>query len=394
MKERERWRPEEDSLLHAYVKKYGAREWNLVSQRMNKDLDRDGKSCEERWKNYLKPGIKKGSLSEEEQRLVISLQAKYGNKWKKIAAQVPGRTAKRLGKWWEVYKEKQQKKDTEDTPMHSSNLVTEGNKYHHILETFAEKYMQNQNQYISPSPSITVAMPPPSLSLNFPTNTIPVPDFLNLPAPNPFSSMELLPDRSPWILTAKKSSVSSSYTSSEYSASPSCSSPSVTLSLSPSLNSHVAPAPKNTANEISETSARDKSSIHFDDSAPNRQAASDGVIMQQMSTLFEHYKDLEERHQSWLKHKKEASWRLKRLQDQLESEKARKRREKIEEIDSKVWALREEEKICLDRLEKDYRDQIARLHKDEEFKEARMMEMWTAQHVQLSNLFKQIVHRH
>lgn len=57
----------------------------------------------------MKPGIKKGSLSEDEQRLVISLQAKHGNRWKKIAAQVPGTTAKRLSKWWEVYREKQDK---------------------------------------------------------------------------------------------------------------------------------------------------------------------------------------------------------------------------------------------------------------------------------------------
>jgi hypothetical protein len=66
MKERKRWRFEEDSLLHAYVKRYWPREWNLVSQRMNRALDRDLKSCAERWKNYLKLRIKKGSLSEDE----------------------------------------------------------------------------------------------------------------------------------------------------------------------------------------------------------------------------------------------------------------------------------------------------------------------------------------
>lgn len=75
-------------MLRAYVKQYGPREWNLVSQRMNIILNRDVNSCSERRKNYLKPGIKKGSLTEEEQRLVIRLQAKHGNKWKKIAAQV------------------------------------------------------------------------------------------------------------------------------------------------------------------------------------------------------------------------------------------------------------------------------------------------------------------
>ncbi|KAK1369791.1 hypothetical protein POM88_035883 [Heracleum sosnowskyi] len=83
---------------------------------MNTPLDRDAKSCLERWKNYLKPGIKKGSLSEEEQCLVIRLQVKHGNKWKKIAAEVPGRTAKRL----------------------------EDNKYNQILETFAEKLVKER----------------------------------------------------------------------------------------------------------------------------------------------------------------------------------------------------------------------------------------------------------
>lgn len=47
---------------------------------MNATLDRDAKSCLERWKNYLKPGIKKGYLTKEEQQLVICLQAKHGNK--------------------------------------------------------------------------------------------------------------------------------------------------------------------------------------------------------------------------------------------------------------------------------------------------------------------------
>ncbi|KAI4972361.1 hypothetical protein ZWY2020_003286 [Hordeum vulgare] len=105
-KERQRWRREEDAILRSYVRQYGPREWNLLAQRMNAPLDRDAKSCLERWKNYLRPGIKKGSLTDDEQRLVICLQAKHDNKWKKIAAEVPGRTAKRLGKWWEVFKEK------------------------------------------------------------------------------------------------------------------------------------------------------------------------------------------------------------------------------------------------------------------------------------------------
>nr|CCU64215.1 ScMYB63 protein [Saccharum hybrid cultivar Co 86032] len=36
MKERQRWRPEEDAVLRAYVRQYGPREWHLVSQRMKR----------------------------------------------------------------------------------------------------------------------------------------------------------------------------------------------------------------------------------------------------------------------------------------------------------------------------------------------------------------------
>ncbi|KAF5953757.1 hypothetical protein HYC85_006613 [Camellia sinensis] len=175
MKERQRWRPEEDALLHAYVKQYGPREWNLISQRMNTTLDRDAKSCLERWKNYLKPGIKKGSLTEEEQRLVIRLQANHGNKWKKIAAEVPGRTAKRLGKWWEVFKEKQQREQKENNKV--IDLVEDG-KYDLILETFAEKLVKER-----PGPTFLMAtsnggappnlLPPWLSNSNAPSNVRP-----------------------------------------------------------------------------------------------------------------------------------------------------------------------------------------------------------------------------
>ncbi|KAJ0707909.1 putative transcription factor MYB-HB-like family [Helianthus annuus] len=193
MKERQRWQPEEDALLRDYVNQYGPREWNLISQRMSKTLDRDPKSCLERWKNYLKPGIKKGSLTPQEQALVISLQAKYGNKWKKIAAEVPGRTAKRLGKWWEVFKEKQIKQQIHNSKITGSSTsnplppppsvaVVSGccsspekaiqGTYDHILETFAEKYVQpylkptmpNLNSPILSLGSTSRAEPEPSLT--------------------------------------------------------------------------------------------------------------------------------------------------------------------------------------------------------------------------------------
>ncbi|KAA8547821.1 hypothetical protein F0562_004250 [Nyssa sinensis] len=339
MKERQRWQPEEDALLRAYVKQYGAKEWNLISQRMGKTLDRDPKSCLERWKNYLKPGIKKGSLAPEEQSLVISLQAKYGNKWKKIASEVPGRTAKRLGKWWEVFKEKQlkqlqksqQRTDYTDPPAVSAvpgggspEKALQG-KYDHILETFAEKYVQPklfayQSLPLPVMPNLAFSEPPPVLSLG----SVTIPEPVN----SSTTSSSVLP---PWMNATSMGSTTSSLSSSSSTPSPS-----------------------------------------------------------QMGTLIQHCKELEEGRQNWMQHKKEATWRLNRLEQQLESEKARKKREKMEEIEAKIRCLREEETGFFGRIEGEYREQLSALQRDAESKEAKLMEAWCNKHVKLIKLVEQI----
>uniref|UniRef100_A0A5B7B5Y6 Putative transcription factor AS1 n=1 Tax=Davidia involucrata TaxID=16924 RepID=A0A5B7B5Y6_DAVIN len=321
MKERQRWRAEEDALLRAYVKQYGPREWNLVSQRMNTPLDRDAKSCLERWKNYLKPGIKKGSLSEEEQRLVIRLQAKHGNKWKKIAAEVPGRTAKRLGKWWEVFKEKQQREHKENNKV--IEPIEEG-KYDRILENFAEKLVKER-----PAPPFLMATSNGGFLHTDP------------PAPPPPT---ILP---PWLSNSNAASAVRPP------------SPSVTLSLSPS------PA------------------IPW--LQPER--GPDNLLI---SELVECCRELEEGHRALAAHKKDASWRLTRVELQLESEKASRRKEKMEEIESKVKALREEQKAALDGIEAEYRNELAGLRRDAEAKEQKLAEQWAAKHQRLTQFLQQM----
>uniref|UniRef100_A0A5B7BUZ7 Transcription factor AS1 n=1 Tax=Davidia involucrata TaxID=16924 RepID=A0A5B7BUZ7_DAVIN len=375
MKDRQRWQPEEDALLRAYVKQYGPKEWNLISQRMSKTLDRDPKSCLERWKNYLKPGIKKGSLTPEEQTLVISLQSKYGNKWKKIASEVPGRTAKRLGKWWEVFKEKQLKQlhktqqrgpDYTDPPAVSAvsgsgspEKALQG-KYDHILETFAEKYVQPklfayQSLPLPVMPNLSFSEPPPVLSLG----SVTIPEPVN----SSTTSSSVLP---PWMNATNIGSTTSSLSSSS-----STPSPSVSLTLSPSEPAILDP-------------------VQPEMCLPGR-----FFPVQQMGTLVQCCKELEEGRQNWLQHKKEATWRLNRLEQQLESEKARKKREKMEEIEAKIRCLREEEMGFFGRIEGEYREQLSALQRDAENKEAKLMEAWCGKHVKLVKLVEQIgVHSH
>ena len=106
--------------------------------------------------------------------------------------------------------------------------------------------------------------------------------------------------------------------------------------------------------------------------------------------LVECCRELEEGHRAWVAHKKEAAWRLRRVELQLESEKACRRREKREEIESKVKALREEQKATLDRIQAEYREQLEGLRRDAEAKEQKLAEQWTAKHLCLTKFLEQM----
>jgi transcription factor MYB, plant len=80
------WTDAEDAILMDYVKKHGVGNWNAV--RKNTELFRCGKSCRLRWANHLRPNLKKEAFTPEEERLIIQLHAKLGNKWSRMATHV------------------------------------------------------------------------------------------------------------------------------------------------------------------------------------------------------------------------------------------------------------------------------------------------------------------
>ena len=80
------WTAVEDAILMEYVRKHGEGNWNTVQK--NSGLARCGKSCRLRWANHLRPNLKKGSFSPEEERIILELHARFGNKWARMATQV------------------------------------------------------------------------------------------------------------------------------------------------------------------------------------------------------------------------------------------------------------------------------------------------------------------
>ncbi|XP_062209325.1 transcription factor MYB101-like [Phragmites australis] len=101
------WTTAEDTMLMDHVRRHGEGNWNAV-QRMT-GLLRCGKSCRLRWTNHLRPNLKKGSFSPDEELIIAQLHAQLGNKWARMAAHLPGRTDNEIKNYWNTRTKRRQR---------------------------------------------------------------------------------------------------------------------------------------------------------------------------------------------------------------------------------------------------------------------------------------------
>ncbi|XP_071696778.1 transcription factor MYB41-like [Rutidosis leptorrhynchoides] len=95
------WTAEEDQKLVDYIQKNGYGNWRTLPK--NAGLHRCGKSCRLRWTNYLRPDIKRGRFTFEEEETIIQLHSVLGNKWSAIATRLPGRTDNEIKNYWNTH---------------------------------------------------------------------------------------------------------------------------------------------------------------------------------------------------------------------------------------------------------------------------------------------------
>ncbi|XP_062217238.1 transcription factor LAF1-like [Phragmites australis] len=142
------WSPEEDERLRDYILKHGLGCWSAVPAKAG--LQRNGKSCRLRWINYLRPGLKRGMFSQEEEDIVINLQAKLGNKWSQIAMQLPGRTDNEVKNYWNSYLKKRvmqaQGGSNPKSPAELTSMSTTEPSMHHHIKNSSASTASSQDQ--------------------------------------------------------------------------------------------------------------------------------------------------------------------------------------------------------------------------------------------------------
>ncbi|KAL1537117.1 Myb-like DNA-binding domain [Salvia divinorum] len=137
------WTMEEDLILMNYIANHGEGVWNSLAR--SAGLKRTGKSCRLRWLNYLRPDVRRGNITPEEQLLIMELHAKWGNRWSKIAKHLPGRTDNEIKNYWRTRIQKHIKHAENSNDQASTSHVSSSCPPDHTVESYSPPSFNGNN---------------------------------------------------------------------------------------------------------------------------------------------------------------------------------------------------------------------------------------------------------
>ncbi|XP_010457323.1 PREDICTED: transcription factor MYB28-like [Camelina sativa] len=150
------WTTEEDKKLISYIHDHGEGGWRDIPQKAG--LKRCGKSCRLRWTNYLKPEIKRGEFSSEEEQIIIMLHASRGNKWSVIARHLPRRTDNEIKNYWNTHLKKRLVEQGIDPVTHKPLASNSNPTVHENLNSLNASSPDNQYSRSSSMPSLSLPL--------------------------------------------------------------------------------------------------------------------------------------------------------------------------------------------------------------------------------------------
>lgn len=175
------WTHDEDRILINHVTLHGHENWRALPKQAG--LLRCGKSCRLRWTNYLRPDIKRGNFSEEEEETIINLHEELGNRWSAIAACLPGRTDNEIKNVWHTHLKKRIKNIQKSTAPTSNNAEKSSDSKCATPSRFRnvdDIYQQNSPQQQSSMTTTTTTTSTNEDNMSASMNADPLSDFLQV----------------------------------------------------------------------------------------------------------------------------------------------------------------------------------------------------------------------
>ncbi|KAK9168596.1 hypothetical protein Syun_000736 [Stephania yunnanensis] len=147
------WLEEEDERLVAFVGLMGERRWDTIARVSG--LRRSGKSCRLRWLNYLRPDLKHGQMTAEEECMILQLHKQLGNKWSKIARSLPGRTDNEIKNYWRTHLRKKvqaQEHEIKDEMSKVQEFLMQDGDHHLNIQAANYNYIGSMKENTLTSP--------------------------------------------------------------------------------------------------------------------------------------------------------------------------------------------------------------------------------------------------